>query len=271
MAEYEIDISAYLSRIGFDGAPDRSLQTLQRIILLHQYSIAFENLNSFAGLPVTIDPAAIEEKIIHQGRGGYCYEQNQYLGLALTQLGFDVRLRMARVRWMHPPESVPPRSHMLLNVAVDDRWYLCDVAFGAMTPTAPLPLDSPGELRTPHQSYRLLPKGDILHLEVKLGDNWRPVYSFDRLDQVAVDFEAVNWQVSTHPRSEFVTSLIVARPTGDRRQILNNTGFSIRHSDGTVEKRQLATIGELRSTLTSTFGIRLPVNAAVDKALDRLF
>ena len=79
MAEYEIDISAYLSRIGFDGIPDCSLQTLKRIILLHQYSIAFENLNSFAGLPVTIDPAAIEEKIIRQGRGGYCYEQTSTL------------------------------------------------------------------------------------------------------------------------------------------------------------------------------------------------
>ena len=106
---------------------------------------------------------------------------------------------------------------------------------------------------------------------MKLGDDWRPVYSFDSLDQVPVDFEAVNWQVSTHPKSEFVTSLIVARPIGDRRQILNNTGFSIRHSDGSVEKRQLASIDELRSTLTSTFGIRLPASTAVDQALDRLF
>ena len=271
MTEFSIDVDAYLARIGFEGARDPSLQTLQRIILLHQLSIAFENLDSFAGLPVLIDPPTIEDKIIHRGRGGYCYEQNQYLGLALTALGFDVRLRMARVRWMLPPERIPQRGHMLLNVAAGGRWYLCDVAFGAMTPTAPLLLDTTDQQDTPHQPYRVVPKDDALHLEVRLGEHWRPVYSFDTLDHYPVDFEAVNWQVSTHPASEFVTSLIVARPTGDRRLILTNTGLSTRHSDGRVEKRMLADTDELRTMLGSTFGIRLPGSNAVDHALDRLF
>ena len=172
---------------------------------------------------------------------------------------------------MLPPERIPQRGHMLLNVAAGGRWYLCDVAFGAMTPTAPLLLDTTDQQDTPHQPYRVVPKDGALHLEVKLGEHWRPVYSFDTLDHYPVDFEAVNWQVSTHPASEFVASLIVARPTGDRRQILTNTGLSTRHSDGKVEKRMLADIDELRTTLSSTFGIRLPGNNAVDRALDRLF
>lgn len=271
MSDFRIDLDAYLARIGFDGQRTPSLDTLKRIILLHQLAIPFENLNSFSGQPVVIAPAVIENKILHEGRGGYCHEQNQYLRLALVALGYDARFRMARVRWMQPPEVTPQRGHMMLNVAVAGEWYLCDVAFGAMTPTAPLLLSTEAEQATPHQTYRLIPKGQELQLEVKLGEHWRPVYSFDKVDYHAVDFEAANWLVSTYPTSEFVKNLIVARPTADRRQILNNTSLAIRHPDGNVEKITLDTVDELRSTLTSMFGIKLPENALVDSALERLF
>lgn len=271
MTDFQVDLDAYFARIGFDGPRTPTLDVLTRIILLHQKAITFENLNSFAGLPVVIDPATIENKIIHDGRGGYCHEQNQYLRLVLKALGFDARLRMARVRWMQPPEAMPQRGHMTLNVAVEGHWYLSDVAFGAMTPTAPLRLDTPDEQATPHQTYRVVPIGDALHLEVKLGDNWRPVYSFDGVDYYPVDFEAANWQVSTYPTSEFVRNLVVARPTADRRQILNNTQLSIRHPDGAVEKQTLSNVAELRSTLTTMFGIKLPADIKIDHALEGLF
>lgn len=160
---------------------------------------------------------------------------------------------------------------MLLNVAVDGVWYLCDVAFGAMTPTAPLRLDTQDEQRTPHQPYRLTTDGNARNLEVKLGKNWRPVYSFDDMDHFPVDFEAVNWQVSTHPHSEFVNNLIVARTAEDRRQILTNTNLAVRHSDGRVEKSVLNSEADLRSLLTQMFGIKLPASVAVDRAFGRLF
>ncbi|CAN5471093.1 arylamine N-acetyltransferase [soil metagenome] len=271
MTDFNIDLDAYFSRIGYDGPRAPTLDLLKQIILLQQRAITFENLSSFAGVPVVIDPTTIENKIIRDGRGGYCHEQNQYLRLVLKALGYDARLRMARVRWMQPPEAMPQRGHMTLNVAVDGHWYLSDVAFGAMTPTAPLRLDTPEEQATPHQPYRVIPIGDSLHLEVKLGEHWRPVYSFDSVDYHPVDFEAANWQVSTFPASEFVRNLVVARPTGDRRQILNNTTLSIRHADGAVEKRTLASVEELRSTLTTMFGIALPADTKVDQALEGLF
>ncbi len=271
MTGFEVDLDAYFARIGYDGLRAPTLDLLKTIILLHQRAITFENLSSFAGLPVVIDPSTIENKIIRDGRGGYCHEQNQYLRLVLKALGFDARLRMARVRWMQPPEAMPQRGHMTLNAAVDGKWYLSDVAFGAMTPTAPLRLDTPEEQATPHQPYRVVPIDDSLHLEVKLGDHWRPVYSFDSVDYYPVDFEAANWQVSTYPTSEFVRNLVVARPTADRRQILNNTQLSIRHPDGAVEKRTLASVDELRSTLTGMFGIKLPTDVKVSHALEGLF
>lgn len=271
MTDFRIDLDGYLARIGFDGVRAPTRDTLSRIILQHQMAIAFENLNSFSGLPVVIDPAAIERKILHEGRGGYCHEQNQYLRLALLALGFEVKLRMARVRWMQPPEVTPARAHMSMIVKAEGQWYLSDVAFGAMTPTAPLRLDTAEPQATPHQTYRMLPKEDSLHLEVRLGEEWRPVYSIDDVDCYPVDFEAANWFVSTNPNSDFVKSLILARPTRDRRRILNNTTLSIREPDGAVRRQALANIDELRATLTQMFGVTLPSSAAVDRALERLF
>jgi N-hydroxyarylamine O-acetyltransferase len=271
LTDFKVDLEAYLARIGFDGPRTPTLDVLTSIILLNQTAIAFENLSSFSGLPVVIDPATIEQKIIHDGRGGYCHEQNQYLRLVLMALGFEVKLRMARVRWLQPPDVIPPRGHMTLNVNFGGRWYLSDVAFGALTPTAPLLLDTADEQATPHQTYRIRSIEDSRHLEVKLGGDWRPVYSFDDVDYFPVDFQAVNWQVSTHPDSEFVQNLILARPAAERRQILNNTTLSIRDLDGTVRKQTLNNVAELRSTLTTLFGIRLPADTRIDRALDGLF
>ncbi|HEY4204173.1 MAG TPA: arylamine N-acetyltransferase [Xanthobacteraceae bacterium] len=271
MTDFHVDLEAYLARIGFSGPRAPTLDVLSRIILKHQMAISFENMNSFSGLPVVIDPATVEQKIVRDGRGGYCHEQNQYLRLALMALGFDVKLRMARVRWMQPPDATPARAHMTLNVAVAGRWYLCDVGFGAMTPTAPLRLDTEAEQATPHETYRVLQVGESHHLEVKLGEFWRPVFSFDDVSFYPVDFEAANWFVSTNPDSIFVKDLIVVRPTADRRQILNNTTLSIRDPDGSVRRQTLANVGELRSTVIDMFGIHLPASAAIDRALEGLF
>ncbi|OQW57637.1 MAG: hypothetical protein A4S14_20200 [Proteobacteria bacterium SG_bin9] len=271
MADFRIDLDAYLAKIGFQGPRTPTLETLQQIILSHQLSIPFENINSFSGLVVSIDPAEIEAKLLRRGRGGYCHEQNQYLYLALQALGFDVRLKMARVRWMQAPDATPQRGHMTLNVAADGKWYLCDVAFGAMTPTAPLLMSTEAEQPTPHQTYRLVERDGDRHLEVRIGEHWRPVYSFDDARFYPEDFQAANWLVSTFPTSEFVTNLILARPDKERRQILNNADLTFRYNDGRIVKTTLESIDQLRSTITTMFGIKIPDNAQIDRALNRIF
>lgn len=271
MSDFRIDLDRYLARIGFNGPRTPTLGVLQQIVLSHQLSIPFENLNSFSGLEVSLDPAGIETKLLHRGRGGYCHEQNQYLYLALRALGFDARLKMARVRWMQAPEVTPQRGHMTLNVAVDGKWYLADVAFGALTPTAPLLISTDAEQRTPHQTYRVIERDGDRHLEVRIGEFWRPVYSFDDARFYPDDFQAANWLVSTYPSSEFVTNLILARPDKERRQILNNADLTFRYNDGRVEKTTLENIEQLRSTITTMFGIKIPASAQIDRALNRIF
>ena len=62
------DLPAYLSRLGrpdISGGP--SLDTLQRLVLHHAQAIPFENLNPFAGLPVSLALRDIERRWYHWG------------------------------------------------------------------------------------------------------------------------------------------------------------------------------------------------------------
>ena len=41
----------------------------------------------------------VSEKLVDDLRGGYCWEQNTLLSMALEELGFDVVPLLCRVRW----------------------------------------------------------------------------------------------------------------------------------------------------------------------------
>jgi len=79
-----LDLDAYLNRIGFDGRVSPDLPTLQAIALRHPAAIPFENLNPLAGRPVPLDSASLQQKMLRDGRGGWCFEHNLLFGSALA-------------------------------------------------------------------------------------------------------------------------------------------------------------------------------------------
>ena len=85
------DLDAYLTRIAVERRPVRpDLSTLRDLALAHPRAIPFENLNPLLRRPVRLDIASIQEKLVHGGRGGWCFEHNLLLGTALTALGYEV-------------------------------------------------------------------------------------------------------------------------------------------------------------------------------------
>ena len=97
-----LDLDAYLSRIGHAGPVAADLPTLQSIALRHPSAIPFENLNALLRRPVPLDIASLQQKMLQDGRGGWCFEHNVLLGTALRAIGFDVTGLAARVRWQLP-------------------------------------------------------------------------------------------------------------------------------------------------------------------------
>ncbi len=80
----------------------------------------FENLDVVLKRPIRLDPASLVQKIVAGRRGGYCFESNALFMYALQALGFTVTPLAARVLWERKDPSLPPRSHMLLMVDLEE-------------------------------------------------------------------------------------------------------------------------------------------------------
>lgn len=257
-----LDIDAYLQRIGYQGEKPPTLTTLNALQRLHLQAITFENLNPLLGLPVPLDRGDLMDKLVHQRRGGYCFENNLLFLEVLTRLGFQARGITARVYWNLPDDAWPPRSHMLLLVTIDNEDYLSDVGFGGMTPTAPLRLHARHPQSTSLEPFRVEADPDHYSLWVQLSDQWRLLYRFDLMQQGAIDFEMANWYVACHPQSKFVNNLIAVRTGEDRRHTLLNDLYTVRFPDGSSEKTTLTSVAELWKLLQGAFAINM---AGIDR------
>ena len=266
-----LDLEAYLQRIGYAGPRAADLDTLRGLIFQHVTSIPFENLNPLAGWPVRLDLPSIQEKLVRQSRGGYCFEQNTLFEAVLRTLGYEVSCLASRVVWNQPEDAPSPRSHKLLRVELDGASYLVDVGFGVAVPTCPLLLQPDLAQQTPHEPFRLVPREHgYLLLQALAGTEWRPLYRFTLDPAVPADYEVSNWYTSTHPSSPFVQNLLAARADPDRRNTLINGQLNTYWLDGRKEQQALTSLEELKDVLREVFHVNLPKAPELDHALERV-
>ena len=265
-----IDVDGYFERIGYRGPLAVSVETLAAIHLRHALTIPFENLNPLLRWPVRLDAQSLEQKLVREGRGGYCFEHNLLLKHVLDRLGFHVKGLAARVRWNVPEATVTPRGHMLLLLDIGGRTYITDVGFGGLTLTGPMRLEADVEQSTPHEPFRLIRVGDAYVMQAKTGGSWKTLYQFDLQEQLLADYEVTSWYLSNNPTSHFVTGLIAARPDSARRYGLRGNELTIHHLGGTTERHTLASAEAIKSALEHTFRLRLPDAPELQVALERV-
>lgn len=262
------NIDAYFERIGFSGSIAPTLQTLEQLHQLHPAAIPFENLDPLLDVPVRLDLRNLEQKLLFEKRGGYCFEQNLLFKAMLEDLGFGVTGLAARVLWNHPEGDVDrPLSHMVLKIDINGTPYLGDVGFGSATLTAPLRLRADTEQETPHETFRLLGGDPDWRLEMKFGEDWHPVYAFDETEKTYEDYVALNDTVASD--GHFRDNLIASRSEKGRRINLRNAHLKIHPTGGETERRTIGSVAEAREVLTGLFGITLPASDKLDPAIER--
>lgn len=250
-----VDLDAYFARIGYHGPRAATLDVLRTLHALHPAAIAFEAVDCLLDRGVDISPAAVDAKLIHGGRGGYCFEHNSLFARVLTALGFKVTGLAARVRWNAAPGApAQPRTHQVLKVESEGQDWLVDVGFGGCVLTAPLPLVAHRETATRHDAYRLTPRGDELTLEVLREPGWVPAYDVSLTPCEPRDYEMANWFTSTHPTSHFRANLLAGRTTPDARYGLLFNRFTTRPVGGEPTKETLDADG-LERVLRDVFGL----------------
>jgi N-hydroxyarylamine O-acetyltransferase len=166
----------------------------------------------------------LERKLVFERRGGYCFEQNLLLKAALEALGADVELLLARVRLGGAPGAIRPRSHLVLRVHADGGTWHADVGFGLGTPLDPLPFGPGPPQEQSGWRFRIIRDSPELVLQTAEGEGWIDLYGL--LDQPVplIDVETINWWTSTHPRSPFVTGLMVCAQSDDGTRISLSDG-----------------------------------------------
>ena len=266
-----IDLPAYLERIGLHQPVAPNLQTLRAIITAHVAAIPFENLDPFLGISPALDIASVQRKLVRDGRGGYCFEQNRLLSDALRAIGLQATDLAARVLWGQPEDAITARTHMLLRVEADGTSWLADCGFGGNTPTGPLQLVPDIEQATPHEPFRLIRRDDSdWRLQLFAAEAWQTLYRFDLQPQFPADYRVSNYWTSTNPDSHFVTGVSAARAPASRRLTLRNRQFAEHNTAGTTTKRTLVTTAEIRAVVRDELLIRLPDDLALEAVFDRL-
>ncbi len=260
------DLDAYLERIGWEGERRADVATLRGVHLAHVRAIPFENLDALRRTAPSLDPADLMAKLVRSRRGGYCYEHNTLLSLALEALGFRLTRLAARVVVGADRVESRPRTHMALLVDVpgEPGPYLADVGFGALGALLEaVPLTAGAEFRDAGRRHRLahLPHRGPLELWVLQAyaeGGWENQYAFTLEPFETPDFEVINWHIATNPRSPFTQRLYVQSVSSERHLLLHGRLLTETPADGSVRKREVTDEAEVRRLLDEEFGIAAP-------------
>ncbi len=268
-----MDLDRYLARIGLDNRPEATPEGLAVLQAAHRQAIGFENLDIPLGRGIRIDGPSVFDKLVVQGRGGYCFEQNRLYADALTALGIANRPLLARVRLGNPMGITPPRTHVLLLVELDGRQWIADAGFGGSF-VPPLPLEDGAKATTADGAGHRLRKTGIAGSLVgewlleRAGPasatdgrsaphgDWQPQYTFDLGEVAPDDLEQGNHWTSTRPDTRFTTLRVASIALPEGFAALTDRQITV-YSRGTSEKRTIVDAEDYARTLREVFRIAL--------------
>jgi N-hydroxyarylamine O-acetyltransferase len=244
-----VDVTAYLARIGATRPAAPTSAALAALTRAHVRSVPFEDYDIHTGVAISLEPAALERKIVRRRRGGYCYELNGLFGALLRELGFGVRL-VAAFPLDDDGTRGPEFEHLRLLVdAADGRW-IADVGNGARWPD-PVPR-RPGV----HGRVQVHRDGDLWWTTERRGDGrWERGWAWTPQPRELTDFAERNRYQQHDPGSNFVDRRmsVLAAPAG-RISLLN--GVFAETAEGVRTEREVSAAEEW-ALLADRFGIVL--------------
>ncbi|UUM27620.1 arylamine N-acetyltransferase [Acinetobacter colistiniresistens] len=266
----QTQISAlYLDKLGFEGEFLPTLDHLKTLLNLHVQTIPFGNFSSFLGEEVSLEPNQLAQKLLLDGRDGYCLEQSSLTRIALTELGYEAYNLLGRVYYQSTPIITPVRTHLVTVVRINQQLFLYDPGFGGMTPTTTLSLDQIGETQqTPLEPFRWVDveQSGLDHsvltemkymLQVCLQDQWVNVYAINPTQQIAdADALVANWYISTSPESLFTQHLMLSTANSEMRITLKDQVLRT-HGKGGSNKKELTNFDEFECTIKTSFQINI--------------
>jgi N-hydroxyarylamine O-acetyltransferase len=225
-------IEGYLRRLGIDGRPEATYETLVDLHHRHLDTLPYENLSIMLAAigavasPDSVDPKETLDRVGAGGNTGYCFHHNGLVSLVLEELGFDVVRRPGQLIETTGPSG--QLDHLAFEVRglptaanPGGRWWP-DLGFGDAF-REPLPLVE-GHHRQNGFVYRLVRVGEAgwtFHHDPSGSFHGNLVRGVVDLDEVA----ARHPELSTPP-GPYTSKLVVQR----RDATGADTVRSIRHT-----------------------------------------
>jgi N-hydroxyarylamine O-acetyltransferase len=250
-----VDVQAYLSRIGIPKTRQPDLAFLRHLQNRHLLSVPFENLDISLGRPIRLSLPAMYDKVVNRKRGGFCYELNALFNWLLRECGFSTSLISARVR--KPDGGFNPEfDHLALLVHLD-KTYLVDVGFGDSC-REPLPLDGT-EVEDISGRYRVMAVGETsgqYALQKETKDHWVTEYQFTTIPRELHQFASMCEYHQTSPESTFTQKTVCTIATSTGRITLTREHLTVT-KNGYQQKVPIVSEQQFDDLLRQHFHIHL--------------
>lgn len=256
--ESNFKLDSYFERIKFKHSAKADLRTLRELHKQHVFTIPFENLDILFGAPISLDPTKLFQKLISEKRGGYCFELNGLFQLLLENLGFDVYSVCGRV--LFDSDGIPPKSHRLLIVKIENEPWLVDVGFGAFGLLEPIPIKAGVEYHQFGEVFKLESDQRLGFIfKTKINSDWISQYAFGLEHYFPIDFMFPNYYHSHSPDSKFCQKKICQLPTPEGRKKLVDMKLSI-PVNGKILETEAMNENEYFRMLKTHFNIEITKN-----------
>jgi N-hydroxyarylamine O-acetyltransferase len=251
-------LKQYLDRIKYSRPVSPDVQTLHGLQRAHLQHIPFENLDIGLKRPIQLEEDALWDKIVIQGRGGFCYELNGLFARLLQEIGFEVTHLNARVYNGEGKLGID-FDHLALLVRIPgqpERW-LADVGFGDSF-CEPLSLEGPEIQEQGLRAYRVERLRDgYATWQRNYDGSWERHYFFDlQPHRFPGEYLSACHYHQTSPQSSFTRGSIISRATPEGRVSLED-GWLILTRNGLRTERAVTTGEQYNTLLKQYFGITL--------------
>ncbi len=246
-------VAKYLQSIALENHK-LDFDFLKSAVSRHVGTYPFSSVACWLGDELPLDFKSLYDRIVEKRRGGYCFEQNGLFYSILKELGFSIKLYLARV--IYDQDIHPGLTHRITMVNYADQDYVLDVGFGPLGPRIPVPM-SGRESHDGEKVFRIIEKrSGEYHMQVFKKRTFFSLYRFELARYGQSDCELGHFYSSRHPDAAFVNNLVASLILESETRSLRDLEYWIMRPSGTVVQ-QLNSAKELLQILTTNFGIKI--------------
>lgn len=228
---------------------------LAHFIRSHVSEMAFNNADVLLGKEMSLELSRLQQKVLHEGKGGYCFELNRLCYEHLDQLGWNVQLTLARV--LSSPTEQRPRTHRITLLDIESRLHVVDVGFGHLGPRLPVPLD--GEVVSCDQfEWRIEKSHATFLMQTLIGGHWKTLYSFDQALYNDQDAELAHFWSHQSPDASFRNRLYISCcPEAPIAPCITNLFYKEQTPSG-IEEHFIEGVDKFSALIRDRFSLDLP-------------